>query len=124
MDVATEERKNIEAESTHLRDHHGRIPDRVGCSDGPTVHTRQMDSHSEIEPHQLPVLIALQQWEYQLKNQTVLLQLDNTTAVAYLLKEGGTQSRSLRYLAAEILILADHHNISVRPSYMPDQMSK
>ena len=69
------------------------------------------------------VLIALQQWKYQLKNQTVLLQLDNTTAVAYLLKEGGTQSRSQRYLAAEILILADHHNISVRPSYLPDQMN-
>ena len=35
------------------------------------------------------VLFALQHWLHQLKHQTVALQLDNTTAVAYLLKEGG-----------------------------------
>ena len=69
------------------------------------------------------VLFALQQWKNQLKNQTVLLQLDNTTAVANLLKEGGTQSRSLHYLAAEILTSADLQNISVRPSYLPGQMN-
>ena len=50
------------------------------------------------------VLFALQHWLPQLENQTVSLQLDNTTAVAYLLKKGGTQCESLHYLAAEILI--------------------
>ena len=53
MDVATEEWMIIKNESSHLRDHYGRIPDRMGCSDGPTVHTRQMDGHREIESHQL-----------------------------------------------------------------------
>ena len=35
------------------------------------------------------VLFALQHWKHQLRNQVVSLQLDNTTAVSYLLKEGG-----------------------------------
>ena len=35
------------------------------------------------------VLIVLQHWENQLRNHTVSLQLDTTTAVAYLIKEGG-----------------------------------
>ena len=69
------------------------------------------------------VLFDLQHWLHQLKHQTVALQLDNTTAVAYLLKEGGTQSRSPHYLAAEILILASRNKIVLRPGYLPGQMN-
>ena len=127
VDVATKEWTNIENESSHLPDHDRRLPVGLGRSDGSTGHTRQVDGHRQIESHQLPGIedcfVCSTAMKNQLKNQTVLLQLDNTTAVAYLLKEGGTQSRSLHYRAAEILISADQQNISVRPSYLPGQMN-
>ena len=69
------------------------------------------------------VLLALRRWYPHLKNKVVSLQMDNTTAVAYLLTEGGTQCRSLHCLAAEILILANHHRILIRPSYLPGLMN-
>ena len=49
------------------------------------------------------VYYAVCHWKVEMSNQIVALQLDNTTAVAYLLKEGGTQSMSLCKLASEIL---------------------
>ena len=56
-------------------------------------------------------------------NQIIALQLDNTTAVAYLLKEGGTQSMRLCRLASKILILSESLNIDIRPSYLPGRMT-
>ena len=69
------------------------------------------------------VLYALRHWTQHLRHQCVSIQIDNTTAVAYLLKEGGTQCKSLHYLAAEILLLAHQHNIVIRPSYLPGIMN-
>ena len=43
--------------------------------------------------------------------------------VAYLLKEGGTQSISLCRLAASILLFAEKYNILLRPSYLPGRMN-
>ena len=69
------------------------------------------------------VLFVLQHWLPHLRHQSVSLKLDNTTAVAYLLKEGGTQCKYLHYLAAEILVLASLHQILLRPNYLPGLMS-
>ena len=69
------------------------------------------------------VYYAVCHWKVEMSNQIVALQLDNTTAVAYLLKEGGTQSMSLCKLASEILILSEFLSIDLRPSYLPGRMN-
>ncbi len=61
---------------------------------------------------------ALELWQDELTGKTVSLQMDNRTAVAYLLKEGGTKSPELCQLAGEILALCAKRDITVLPSYL------
>ena len=65
------------------------------------------------------VHLALQLWQGQMTQKVISVQMDNTTAVAYLIKEGGAQSPVLSDLASKILILAGRHNIVLRPTYLP-----
>ena len=51
----------------------------------------------------LPVQLGLHQFQSSLQGRTVAVFCDNTTAVAYLRKEGGTRSPLLNTLAQEIL---------------------
>ena len=71
----------------------------------------------------MTVFHALTRWKNILSHQVISLQLENTTAVAYLLKEGVTQSISLGRLAANILLFAEKYNIILRPSYLPGRMN-
>ena len=55
----------------------------------------------------------------QLPGKRLLLQMDNTTAVPYINKRGGTKSDQLTYLALEIWKLCQSHKISVVAQYLP-----
>ena len=53
------------------------------------------------------------------KNCTVELRLDNTTAVAYINKKGGTHSESLTRLAVQVARWCEERNIILRAQYLP-----
>ena len=53
VELATVERAKLENTSSHASDLNRRIPDRVGCSNGPVVHPRPMDEHRKTESYQL-----------------------------------------------------------------------
>ena len=65
------------------------------------------------------VHLALQLWQGQMTQKMISVQMDNTTEVAYLIKEGGTQSPVLSDLASKILIVSGRHTIVLRPTYLP-----
>ena len=48
--------------------------------------------------------MAYQRLEESLRGKTMSFQIDNRTAVAYLLKEGGTQCKTLIGLVRKILL--------------------
>ena len=53
VDVATEEWSSFKSDYAHSCDHHGRVPVRMGRSDGPTVYTGPVVRIREIESYQL-----------------------------------------------------------------------
>lgn len=55
----------------------------------------------------------------ELHNQTVMVQTDNKTAVAYIMKEGGTKSTRLLQTTFEIFNLTNQHNIHLIARYLP-----
>ena len=67
----------------------------------------------------LAVHLGLQQFQSSLRGMTVAVFCDNTTAVAYLRKEGGTRSPLLNSLAQEILRWAESLSIRLAPQFLP-----
>lgn len=65
------------------------------------------------------IYLAFKQWGPSLRGKTVAVQSDNRTAVAYILREGGTCSRRLLDLTRDLLGLTDRWGITIRPSYIP-----
>ena len=99
-----------------------RISERLGCTFRSQTSPRSMVSSSDEQSYQLSRAPGglLQHWTSLMSHHIIALQIDNTTAVAYLVKEGGTQSKaSLCELAAKILNFAEEHRINLRPSYLP-----
>ena len=58
-------------------------------------------------------------WLLRWAGQDVLVELDNSTAVAYLNKQGGTRSRRLCRLATLILLRCDDHGMTLRARHIP-----
>ena len=67
----------------------------------------------------LAVKLGLHQFQSSLHGRTVAVFCDNTTAVAYLCKEGGTRSRLLNTLAQEILRWTESLSIRLAPQFLP-----
>ena len=67
----------------------------------------------------LAVHLGLQQFQSSLRGRTVAVFCDNTTAVAYLRKEGGTRSPLLNSLAQDILRWAESLSIRLAPQFLP-----
>ena len=63
------------------------------------------------------VWMACQRFKESLMGKTVSFQIDNTTAVAYVLKEGGTHCKTLNGLARKILLKCHEIRILVCPEY-------
>ena len=62
--------------------------------------------------------MACQRFKESLKGKTVSFQIDNTTTVVYLLKEGGTNCKTLNGLARMILLKCHENGIMVCPEYL------
>ena len=62
---------------------------------------------------------ALDMWLLRWAGQDVLVELDNSTAVAYLNKQGGTRSRRLSRLTTLILLRCDDHGMTLRARHIP-----
>ena len=67
----------------------------------------------------LAVKLGLHQFRSSLQGRTVAVFCDNTTAVAYLHKEGGTRSPLLNTLAQEILCWTESLSIRLAPQFLP-----
>ena len=67
----------------------------------------------------LAVQLGLFQFRSALQGRTVAVFCDNTTAVAYLHKEGGTRSPLLNTLAQEILRWTESLSIRLAPQFLP-----
>ena len=67
----------------------------------------------------LAVKLGLHQFQSSLQGRTVAVFCDNTTAVAYLRKEGGTRSPLLNTLAQEILCWTESLSIRLAPQFLP-----
>ena len=67
----------------------------------------------------LAVHLSLRQFQSSLRGMTVAVFCDNTTAVAYLRKEGGTRSPLLNSLAQEILRWTESLSIRLAPQFLP-----
>ena len=69
------------------------------------------------------VLLALQHFRADLRSKSLLIATDNTTVVAYLQKQGGTQSASLYLLCKEILLLCDSLSIRLSVRHIPGKQN-
>ena len=67
----------------------------------------------------IAVKLGLHQFQSSLRGRTVAVFCDNTTAVAYLRKEGGTRSPLLNALAQEILRWTEFLSIRLAPQFLP-----
>ena len=66
------------------------------------------------------VWMACQMLKESLWGKTVSFQIDNTTAIAYLLKEGGTNCKTLNGLVRNILLKCHENGIMVCLEYLRD----
>lgn len=67
----------------------------------------------------LVIFLALQKFQPQLQGQVVQVFSDNTTAVAYLNKQGGTVSRSLCHLSLLLWDFCIRENITPIANHLP-----
>ena len=67
----------------------------------------------------LAIKLGLLQFQSSLRGRTVAVFCDNTTAVAYLHKEGGTRSPLLNALAQAILRWSESLSIHLAPQFLP-----
>ena len=67
----------------------------------------------------LAVKLGLHQFQSSLQGRTVAVFCENTTAVAYLRKEGGTRSPFLNTLAQAILRWSESLSIRLAPQFLP-----
>ena len=67
----------------------------------------------------LAIKLGLLQFQSSLRGRTVAVLCDNTTAVAYLWKEGGTRSPLLNALAQAILRWSESLSIRLAPQFLP-----
>ena len=65
------------------------------------------------------IRLAVLQWGPQWRNQTVRVYWDNSTAVAYIRKQGGTHSISLFNKTLELFQLLDQFVILLNPTHLP-----
>ena len=71
----------------------------------------------------LAILFAVQGFLPHLRGQTVAVYSDNSTALAYLRKQGGTRSSSLNAVAQELLRLCESQSVRLLPQFIPGHLN-
>ena len=71
----------------------------------------------------LAILLAVRSWESLLHGKTLLVATDNTTAIAYINKQGGLHSRPLQDIALELLRLCQRARISIRARHIQGKLN-
>lgn len=81
--------------------------------------SQEKASHHINELELLGAFNALRSFTALEKNCTAELRLDNTTAVTYINKNGGTHSESLTRLAIQVTCWCEERNVKLRVQYLP-----
>ena len=71
----------------------------------------------------LAVFLAVRGFLHLLCNRTVSLFTDNTTALSYLRKEGGTRSSILKSMAQAVLRLCEANRVHLLPQFVPGHLN-
>ena len=80
-------------------------------------------SRFSINQHQLlAILSAVQGFLPRLRGRSVAVYSDNSTALAYLRKQGGTVSSSLNAVAQELLRLCESQSVRLIPQFIPGRL--
>ena len=80
----------------------------------------QQESRRHINWLELEAIrLALLHWGLQWSHQTVRVYCDNSTAVAYIRKQGGTHSKALFHKTLELYQLLDQYRIILIPTHLP-----
>ena len=69
------------------------------------------------------IYLALQHFSSDLKDKSVIVCSDNTTALSYIRSQGGTVSPTLSLLAEELLIWAHQHGMSLEVEFIPGKLN-
>ena len=85
--------------------------------------TQDISCYSTDHRELFTVLYALRGFLHLLRCQSVSLFTDNTSALAYLLKQGGTRSVTLNSVAQSILRLYEANNVHLLPQFVPGKLS-
>ena len=77
------------------------------------------------------IVLALAAFLPQLLGQCLVVMSDNATVVTYLRNQGGTVSRVVCHMAAEVVLWTERHSVSLLARYIPgrknvlvDQLSR
>lgn len=85
---------------------------------------REEEMHLHISVLELKAVFhAVRAFLPHLTGQVVAVRSDNTTAVSYINRQGGTVSRTLCYLALELWILCIHHDIYLVATHVPGEQN-
>ena len=71
----------------------------------------------------LTILFAIRGFLPHLRGQTVAVYSDNSTALAYLRKQGGTHSSSLNEVAQVLLRLCEDQSVRLLPQFIPGHLN-
>ena len=71
----------------------------------------------------LAILFAIRGFLPHLRGQTVAVYSDNSTALAYLRKQGGTRSSSLNEVAQVLLRLCEDQSVRLLPQFIPGHLN-
>ena len=71
----------------------------------------------------LAILFAIRGFLPHLRGQTVAVYSDNSTALAYLRKQGGTHSSSLNEVVQVLLRLCEAQSVRLLPQFIPDHLN-
>ena len=69
------------------------------------------------------ICLALEEFRFLLKEETVAVMADNTTALAYIRNEGGTHSSTLNSEAQIILSWAERWRVRLVPRFVPGRLN-
>lgn len=87
------------------------------CSRGPWAGSDRLCHINELEL--LTAFYALKSLTAQSANLEINLILDNSTAVSYINKRGGTRSRALSDISSSIVSWCESHNLSLTTTHLP-----